>query len=74
MDFTFLAPIEAEILLRRGSAQKIEAYSGIKLLKNKIIIKNSITRFKVPPTPIQIPAAFLNIPLHYPAPIIRTSI
>ncbi|MFC0076210.1 hypothetical protein ACFFLS_04125, partial [Flavobacterium procerum] len=28
-----LAPIGAEILLCRGSAQKIEAHSGIKLLK-----------------------------------------
>jgi len=32
-----LAPIEVKILLRRGSAQKIETNSGIKLLKIPIV-------------------------------------
>ncbi len=35
----FLAPIAAEILLRRGSAQKIEAYSGKSSQKINVDIK-----------------------------------
>jgi hypothetical protein len=36
MDFMFLAPIAVEILLCRGSAQKIGTDSGKRLLKNNI--------------------------------------
>lgn len=46
MDST-LAPIAVEILLCRGSAQKIAADSGEKLQKNNIKSKNNIKPKKI---------------------------
>jgi len=42
-----MAPIAVEILLCRGSAQKIETDSGKKLLKNKIKLKLNDQQIKL---------------------------